>query len=221
MTKCPLTSKLLNEEISLAETRGAVLFLIKSTGKLLTREEFYACIDNDMLFEPKLVFGIATEPQKPKLSKNLTKLSTENTLEDKISFFSEYSKPEFKLEYTPVMYKATQVTTVPKNTNNSSYGDVFVGLAATAALAMSAIQQIKKKKEQLENQKCCSESKISINKLETDITKLKTELETKTKESSKALHAEIYEQYKEIKEMREDAENIKDIVSKLVDIKSK
>ena len=94
-----------------------------------------------------------------------------------------------------------------------STNELFVGGTAILALAMSAMQQIKKKKEQLEQQKCCSESKVSINNLKNDVEMLKS----KEKESSKALHAEIYEQYKEIKEMREDSNEIKEILSKVID----
>ncbi len=112
------------------------------------------------------------------------------------------------------MYQAPiDIPKPPDNTSLLSTNELFVGGTAVLALAMSAIQQIKKKKEQLEQQKCCNDSKISINKLETDI----KELQAKEKESSKALHAEIYEQYKELKELRDDSQEVKEILSKVID----
>ncbi len=112
------------------------------------------------------------------------------------------------------MYQAPKdIVKPPEDASILSTNELFVGGTAILALAMSAMQQIKKKKEQLEQQKCCSDSKISINKLETDI----KELQAKEKESSKTLHAEIYEQYKELKELRDDSQEVKEILSKVID----
>jgi predicted phage-related endonuclease len=112
------------------------------------------------------------------------------------------------------MYQAPKdIVKPPEDASILSTNELFVGGTAILALAMSAMQQIKKKKEQLEQQKCCSDSKISINKLETDI----KELQAKEKESNKTLHAEIYEQYKELKELRDDSQEVKEILSKVID----
>jgi hypothetical protein len=208
MPECPLTSVLTSEILGLGEAGGKLYFILKNAQKKLTEEEFYACLDANMLVEPRIVFSTVNEYVKP------AKTPPKKPIQ---KFFSEYTKPEYKLNYTPVVYQAPKEMSKPPQLDTpSNISDIFVGGAAITALLLSTIQQAKKKKEQLEQQKCCSESKLSISSLQTDVNKLKLDLEAKTQESSKAIHAEMYEQYKEIKEMREDADNIKDIIAKLI-----
>ena len=215
MSECPLTSALTSEILGLGEAGGKLYFILNTAQKKLTEEEFYACLDSNMLLEPRIVFSTVNETVKP--AKTPPKEQSK-PLEDQTKFLSEYVKPEYKLKYTPLIYQAPkEMSKPPKLDSASSISDIFVGVAAVTALLLSTLQQAKKKKEQLEQQKCCSEAKLSINSLQTEVNKLKIDLEAKTQESSKAIHAEMYEQYKEIKEMREDADSIKDILAKLID----
>lgn len=204
-TKCPITTLEQRQDVLLGVgASGKLYFFIKNGQYKLTEDEFFACIDQELLFEPRIGFKIKTENvKKPK----------QTTTE--VSFYSEpIQKPNLSLKIEPIMYQAPKdIVKPPEDASILSTNELFVGGTAILALAMSAMQQIKKKKEQLEQQKCCSDSKISINKLETDI----KELQAKEKESSKTLHAEIYEQYKEIKELRDDSQEVKEILSKVID----
>ena len=200
-TKCPITTLEQRQDVLLGVgASGKLYFFIKNGQYKLTEDEFFACIDQELLFEPRIGFKIATE--KPKV-------------QSQEPFYSApIEKQDLSLKIQPIMYQAPiDIPKPPDNTSLLSTNELFVGGTAVLALAMSAIQQIKKKKEQLEQQKCCNDSKMSINKLETDI----KELQAKEKESSKALHAEIYEQYKELKELRDDSQEVKEILSKVID----
>ena len=64
--------------------------------------------------------------------------------------------------------------------------------------AEKRIQPIKEKKKQLEESKCCAESKINYEKLNAKL----EELISKSESNKKALYAEVYEHYKELKEMK-------------------
>jgi len=207
-TKCPIPALEQRQDVLLGVgASGKLYFFIKNGQYKLTEDEFFACIDQELLLEPKIVFKIQNEAKK---RQSIEKPAIQDT-----EFYSKPAeKQDLSLKIEPIMYTA-QPAIEKKELDATliSTNELFVGGTAILALAISAMQQIKKKKEQLEQQKCCNDSKISINKLENDIEMLKS----KEKESSKALHAEIYEQYKEIKEMREDSNEIKEILSKVID----
>ena len=207
-TKCPITTLEQRQDVLLGVgASGKLYFFIKNGQHRLTEDEFFACIDQELLLEPKIVFKIHTEAEKIK--------KKQKNSEEYAEFYSKpLEKQDLSLKIEPIMYQPQKDSVKPiEETSLISTNELFVGGTAILALAMSAIQQIKKKKEQIEQQKCCNESKLSINKLENDVELLKS----KEKESSKALHAEIYEQYKEIKEIREDSSEIKEILSKVID----
>jgi len=207
-TKCPISTLEQRQDVLLGVgASGKLYFFLKNGQYKLTEEEFFACIDSELLLEPKIVFKIQNEAIK---RKNIEKPATEEQ-----DFYSKpVEKQDLSLKIEPLMYTAREDTIKQEPSSDLiSTNEIFVGGTAILALAISAIQQIKKKKEQLEQQKCCAETKTSLSRLENDVEVLKS----KEKESSKALHAEIYEQYKEIKEIKEDSEAVKDILSKVID----
>jgi hypothetical protein len=95
--------------------------------------------------------------------------------------------------------------------------DSLTAVAASAAILMAIVQNAKAKKRELESAKCCSDSKISIERLDSKLTDLDKRLDAVREKDNKALHAEMYEHYKELKELKEDSDNLKDILDKVVE----
>ena len=95
--------------------------------------------------------------------------------------------------------------------------DAFTAVAASAALVLGIIQSANSKKRELESAKCCSESKLNIERLDSKLAELDKRIDSARTKDNKALHAEMYEHYKELKELKEDSDNLKDILQKVVE----
>ena len=95
--------------------------------------------------------------------------------------------------------------------------DSLTALAASAALIIGIVQNARAKKRELESAKCCSESKLNIERLDSKLAELDKRIDSAREKDNKALHAEMYEHYKELKELKEDSDELKDILQKVVE----
>lgn len=143
-----------------------------------------------------------------------------------VSIEDSFIPPDFSLYIDPTLLEKTPVVisekpSTPLDIPDTSYyintADIFTGAAAASALIISALQAASNAKKQAESAKCCSDSKISYNELNTKLSRLEADIKRKSETDNKALHAEMYEHYKELKDLKEDSENVKDLLGKLVD----
>jgi hypothetical protein len=106
----------------------------------------------------------------------------------------------------------------PIDTPTTTISDLFVGGAATIAMALSIAQQIRQKKNEAEASMCCNNNKMEISKFDMKLQKLETELKAKAEKDNKGLIAEVLETRKEIKEIKENFETGKQDIQKIIEI---
>lgn len=186
-----------NEELIFAESKTTTYVYLKKANRYIPLDDFDKCFLGE---NNKFVFGIVNETlKKPPL-----KLKD---IQNSKPFNTATIHPEYKL--TPPTIKLMEVPEKPPQVNLNETNDLFVGGTAVLALLIAAYSQIKQKKNQLEESKCCSKYDDLNNK----INKLISDNENK----EKALYVELYEHYKEVKELKEDTELLKDATNKLLD----
>ena len=182
----------------------------------LSMEEFKKCdIGNDV----KIVLKIENEKVK-KHASNYPDLSltTFNNIHD----FSLAPTP-LKLNDMGVLHYEEQsqpepLSTPPSPPDSTSLSDLFVGGAATIAMVMSIMQQVRQKKKEAEASICCNNNKVEISKFDMKLQKLETEIKAKSEKDNKGMFAEILETRKEIRDMKEDFEHGKEDLQKLIEI---
>lgn len=182
----------------------------------LSMEEFKKCdIGNDV----KIVLKIENEKVK-KHASNYPDLSltTFNNIHD----FSLAPTP-LKLNDMGVLHYEEQSQPEPLSTptpppNSTSLSDLFVGGAATIAMVISIMQQVRQKKKEAEASICCNNNKVEISKFDMKLQKLETEIKAKSEKDNKGMFAEILETRKEIRDMKEDFEHGKEDLQKLIEI---
>ncbi len=213
--KCPIETPQKRQEILLGVGEsGRHYFYIQNGKKFLTEEQFLDCLDNNILVEPYFSIKIATEIA----AKKQTQTKPEYTQQTQSFYSAPIEKQNLSLKIESIMYEPSKAPlNIPEQNKVTDINSILVGGTAILAMAMSALQNIKQKKDKLENQKCCSDSKLRLSNIEQDINTLKAQ----SKESDKAVHAEIYEQYKQLKELREDSEEVKTLVEKLINVTRK
>ncbi len=206
MNKCNIDGTIENESIRFVEVNGTFLMYLPNRKIYITTDDFVNCPIGDNV---RFVFDMVDEPIKKKI------INTPSMPSDDTSFYSAEPNPiDLSLKIEPIMYTQTREN---KPIQEPDLPFDFTGLVASSALVLAIIQQAYQKKKQAESAKCCSDSKVKISQLDSEIKRLETKIETKNEESSKALHAEIIEQYKEMKELRDDANDVKEVVQRLID----
>lgn len=206
MNKCNIDGTIENESIRFVEVNGTFLMYLPNRKIYITTDDFVNCPIGDNV---RFVFDMVDEPIKKKI------INTPSMPSDDTSFYSAEPNPiDLSLKIEPIMYTQTREN---KPIQEPDLPFDFTGLVASSALVLAIIQQAYQKKKQAESAKCCSDSKVKISQLDSEIKRLETKIETKNEESSKALHAEIVEQYKEMKELRDDANDVKEVVQRLID----
>lgn len=189
-----------NERISFVNINNETKLWLRNSNTFITMDYFYACdLGNDVRF----VFYI--DQELPSQIKKKSIFKKQDILK---SFQTAIDYPNFEL-HKPELIKLN----LESHQQKENYTDVIGVTLGSLALLYSAYNQIKQKKKQLEESKCCSESKINYEKLNTKIENLISQSES----NKKALYTEIYENYKELKELKEDSTEIKQVVSKLID----
>jgi hypothetical protein len=123
-----------------------------------------------------------------------------------------YTEPKVMSEVVEVVNQ--QPEDLPSDIN---IVDSLTALAASAALILGVVQNARAKKRELESAKCCSESKLNIERLDSKLAELDKRIDSARTKDNKALHAEMYEHYKELKELKEDSDELKDILQKVVE----
>lgn len=113
----------------------------------------------------------------------------------------------------------TQPQTIPQPDHIvNSISDLFIGGAATVALALSVLQQVKQKKQQIEANLCCNNNKIEINKFDVKLQKLEADFKAEQVKDNKSFIAELAETRREIKEVKDNLNQDKEDIQKIVDI---
>lgn len=191
-----------NESISFVSINSETKLWLRNSNRFITMQEFYDC---DLGHNVRFVFYIEEELQPVLKKKQIFKKQDNpkpfNTLID-------YPKYELK---KPELIKLNLESKIEPQTESNL--DIFALGFGLLGIAYSTFNQIKQKKKELENSKCCAESKVNFEKLNLKI----EELISKSESNKKALYAEIYENYKELKEIKEDSENLKEVISKIID----
>lgn len=206
MNKCSIDGILENESIRFVAINGTFMMYLPNRKVYITTDDFVNCPIGDNV---RFVFDMVDEPIK---KKTILKPVIQD---DGVPFYSAEPTPiDLSLKIEPIMYTQTKEN---KPIQEPDLPFDVTGLIASSALVLAIIQQAYQKKKQAESAKCCSDSKIKISQLDSEIKRLETKIETKNEESSKALHAEIVEQYKEMKELRDDANDVKEVVQRLID----
>ncbi len=192
-----MTCVIENEELAFAESETTVYLWLKTSNRFIPFSDLEKCVWGD---NTKFVFNIVNEPLKPKSVFKKVKPTT-------TPFNTKIEYPEYKLTLPEI--SMPKLEPKPVEPPEASLNDLFIGSAASVALLMSVMQQVKKAKEEKERSNCCAK----VVQLETEITKIQAE----SKQDNKALHAEIIEHYKEMKELRDDSLETKEIISKVID----
>ncbi len=192
-----MTCVIENEELAFAESKTTVYLWLKTSNKFIPFSELENCKWGD---NTKFVLNIVNEPikSKPLLKKPILPVS---------AFYTKADYPEYKLTFPEISIPKSEP--ILPELPEQSFNDMLIGGAASVALLLSVIQQIKQKKKESESANCCAK----IQYIESEFNKIQQE----SKESNKTLHAEIIEQYKEMKELKEDATEVKEIISKIID----
>lgn len=192
-----MTCVIENEELAFAESETTVYLWLKTSNRFIPFADLEKCIWGD---NTKFVFNIVNEPLKTKPTLKKTKITTP-------PFNTKVEYPEYKLTISEI--KIPKSEPKPIEPPETSLNDLFIGGAASVALLMSVVQQVKKAKEEKERSNCCAK----VIQIETELNKIQIE----SKQDNKALHAEIIEHYKEMKELRDDSLETKEIISKIID----
>jgi len=212
MEKC-----IINEELKLAENeKGELYFYLVNSKKFISSKEFENC---DLGDNTKFVFYTIDEapPKKKVYKKNdINRNNNQSFVFDSSNYSLSPGKFELK-ELTPLILKEEDIPIKEELPLSNSISDIFVGGAASVALALSVFQQIRQKKKEAESSACCNNNKIEINSIKTELKAVKKEIEAKHESSNKAMHAEIIEHYKEMKEMKDDFDEVKDVIEKIID----
>jgi hypothetical protein len=209
---CPLANKLIENEIVEFKAGDKALLLDRKIE--ITIDEFKECdIGNNVVIRIKTedeVVPIDLQNQKP------TKRKPKKSIDDSNAPFNQsYPLPDYKLEINPPVY-SQEIEAVDTETNHKESIIGVEGVVASIAMVLAIAQQIKQKKSEAESKKCCADNKIKFGEYDSKIQALDTKIDEKTKQESKALHAEIYEQYKELKELKDDSNELKEVLSRLI-----
>jgi hypothetical protein len=189
-----------NENISFVSINNETKMWLRNSNKFISFNEFYEC---DLGSNIRFVFYIQEELQ-PILKKKQTFKKQDN----QIPFNTNIDYPTY------VLNKPENISLNIKDVPDDKLEiDPIATTLATIGIVYAYLNQIKQKKKQLENSKCCTDSKIELEKLNIKIDKLISDNES----NKKTMYAEIYDHYKELKELKEDSTEIKSVVSKLID----
>ncbi len=204
MPSCPLTNKLIENEVVQINSSDYV-FLV-NRGLHLHINDFIAC---ELGANVRIV--IPTQ-DVPVYHPHNFKLHTIAQKRATSKFYTDApAKQEYKLQLdTSITMPNLDYVEPPKNDTP------VAGIVAGLAMLLSVVQQVRQKKKEVESEKCCADSKVKFTEYDSKIQKLDIKIEERTKEESKALHAEMYEQYKELKELRDDSEQVKELLTKVV-----
>lgn len=187
----------------------------------LSMEEFKNCE-----IEPgaKFILQIGLEKIKKDVLSNSNHLSTSSFVDN-----NDYSLSPGPLKfedfgvlhiqdfiYEEIQQPITESIIAPVS-DTTSISDLFIGCAASMALLMSVIQQVRQKKKEAESNLCCNNNKIAISKFDAKLQKLETELKTKAEKDNKGFIAEMLETRKELKDIKDDFDEITDIIEKIID----
>lgn len=212
---CPLTSGIIEDEIVVFKSEKVVFLLKREI--YMSMEDFKEC---DLADGVIIRIGLAdetptdTQPTIPK-PKKVVPVEPIDLPKPKPFNDSDYAKPEYNLTLDTALFVATRVEQVQEVAKPES--DLPVeGIMATVAIALAVLQQVKQKKNDAESKKCCVENKFKFSEYDTKLEKLNIKIDEKTKQESKTLQAEMYEQYKELKDLKSDAEELKGVVGNLL-----
>jgi hypothetical protein len=193
----------------------------------LKNSKYYIKMDDlkDCKFEKGAKFIIYTSDEAPPKKRDINKDKKNEynyNARNDISFIdnSNYSLSPSKLKIERIILQNQKnEERVPENIDfiSNSISDFFIGGIASIALFLSIFNQIKQKKKEIENNKCCINNKTQIENIKIEIQKNKDQCKEKNESSNKAIYAEIFEHYKELKETKEDLNNVKDILEKVID----
>jgi hypothetical protein len=206
----------INGELKLGSNEKGETFIWWDAGKKwLSMKEFQNC---EIEYGTKLILQVATEKVKKNALSDFPDLS--------ITPFNSYhnyslSPTTLKLEDMGLIEYEQQsepTTTPPLPPNPHSIGDIFTGIAASTALLMSVIQQVRQKKKEAESSVCCNNNKMEISQFNAKLQKLETEIKTKAESDNKGMIAEILETRKEIKDIKEEFEDSQENLKKLIEI---
>lgn len=212
---CPITSGIIEDEIVVFKSERVVF--LKKKGIYMSMDEFKEC---DLANGVIIRIGLAdekpedTQPTIPK-PKKVVPMEPLDLPKPKPFNDSDYAKPEYNLTLDSRLFVASTL----QDTHETSADPTVVsieGIVATVAIALTLLQQVRQKKNDAESKKCCIDNKLKFTEYETKLQNLEVKLNERTKEESKALHAEIYEQYKSLKELRDDTDDLKSILSRVI-----
>jgi hypothetical protein len=185
---CPLTSGIIEDEIVVFKSEKVVFLLKREI--YMSMEDFKEC---DLADGVIIRIGMAdetptdTQPTIPK-PKKVVPVEPIDLPKPKPFNDSDYAKPEYNLTLDTSLFVATKVEQV-QETPKPEFDIPVEGIIATVAMALAVLQQVKQKKN---------------------------DVDEKTKQESKTLQAEMYEQYKELKDLKSDAEELKGVVGDLL-----
>lgn len=188
--------------------------------KWLTMDEFQACE-----IEPgtKLILQVKEEIQY-KVNKKYVAPYHSSPITPPYNTDLSYSlaPPPLTLnlkDFTYEIGQPTQPQAIPQPDHiSASISDLLVGGAASIALVLSILQQVKQKKQQAESQLCCNNNKIEINKFNAKLQKLEADFKAEQSKDNKSFIAELVEIRREIKEVRDHLNQDKEDIQKIVDI---
>lgn len=201
-----------NEDLAFGESEsGNVYLFLKKSNKYIPMKDIDKCIWGD---NNKFVFYIAEEEIKKKQSVFKKPVISNKPFNN----FVQYPKYELKLEDMKPLVLQQEKTIENQIPQNDVFpiDTLFIGGAATIAMLMSVFQQAKQKKQQIESNKCCADSKIEIQKVNYKLQEFEQKVNAKNEKENKALYAEMYEHYKELKEVKEEVDDTKQVLSKAI-----
>ena len=211
---CPLTNKLIENEI--VEFKAGDIAYLLDRGVSISIDEFKECdIGNNVVIRIKTEDEKVDEPPIVKSQKRKQPKKIEDDSAVTAPFMTSHTIPEYKLSIDKSLFREV-VHNEPAIKDESESSLSVEGVVAGLAMVLAIAQQIKQKKNEAQAQRCCADSKIKFSEYDSRIKALDAKIDEKTKQESKALHAELYEQYKELKELKDDASEIKDVISRLM-----
>jgi hypothetical protein len=211
---CPLTNKLIENEI--VEFKAGDIAYLLDRGVSISIDEFKECdIGNNVVIRIKTEDEKVDEPPIVKSQKRKQPKKIEDDSAVTVPFMTSHTIPEYQLSIDKSLFREV-VHNEPAVKDESESSLSVEGVVAGLAMVLAIAQQIKQKKNEAQAQRCCTDSKIKFSEYDSRIKALDAKIDEKTKQESKTLHAELYEQYKELKELKDDASEIKDVISRLM-----
>lgn len=209
---------IINEPMLLAQGQSGKLYIyLNNSKKYIDMDQLQNCD-----FEDGAKFVFYTIDEKPPIKKDIKNHEPVHNLRNNIPFVNHNN---YALSPSPL--KIENITLqLPKDEENkkrdldnisNNINDFFIGGAASVALILSVINQVRQKKKDADNALCCNNNKIEVNNIKVEMEKIKGEINSKHESSNKAIYAEMLEHYKELKETKDDLNNMKDIMEKVIE----